>query len=205
MTEEIKSKVHEFASIANECPENLREKCFELLLSHYLNSLYHLKTKKEENKPDPAAQNQSSNLKKDEDKKQDDILEKDIHVKARQFLKKATLSIDSVNELFYKEGNDIKPLYDDLKTTASRESQIRIALLQALKNGLEKGDFEFNGEEVRAECQLRKCYDLANFSAIFNANKDLFDAFEKYSKDSPKIKLSSAGKDKLAEVVKELQ
>lgn len=204
MTEEIKNKVLEFASIANECPENLKEKCFELLLSYYLDSLYGKKLKKEEpikdNEPDRIEDNVQEKV-----KGQDDILEKDIHVKARQLLKKYTLSIDNINQLYYKEDGHFKPLYDDLNTTEAKESQVRIALLQALNNGLEKGDFEFDGEKVRAECQVRKCYDMKNFTTYFNQSKELFDAFEKYSKSEPRIKLSSAGKEKLANLIKELQ
>lgn len=204
MSEEIKKKVLEFTAIANECPENLREKCFELLLSYYLDSLYGKKVKKEKEEKD-GEKNGGEDTTKNQKDKQDDILEKDIHVKARQLLKKYALSIENINELYYKEDGHFKPLYDDLNTTGAKESQIRIALLQALKNGLEKGDFEFDGESVRTECQVRKCYDMTNFTAYFKQSKELFDAFEKYSKDESKIKLSSVGKEKLANLIKELQ
>jgi hypothetical protein len=39
--ENIKNKIQEFTSIAKECPENLQEKCFELLLSKYLDEINH--------------------------------------------------------------------------------------------------------------------------------------------------------------------
>jgi hypothetical protein len=89
-----------------------------------------------------------------EDKKasqQEDIAEADLHVKARQFLKKSSLTIEHINQLFYKEEGNFLPLYDDLKTTKASESQIRIALLHSLLQGMHTGDFEFNGESVRGE------------------------------------------------------
>ena len=96
-------------------------------------------------------------------------------------------------------------MYDDLKTTKASESQIRIALLHSLLKGLHTGDFEFNGESVREEAQVRKCYDQANFAAVFKNNKELFEGFAKYSKTSPIIRLNADGKSKLAEVIKDLQ
>jgi hypothetical protein len=34
--QDLKARVLEFASIAKECPDNLQEKCFELLLTDFL-------------------------------------------------------------------------------------------------------------------------------------------------------------------------
>ena len=72
-------------------------------------------------------------------------------------------------------------------------------------NGMHSGEFEFNGEEVREECQLRKCYDAANFTATFKNRKEFFEDFTKYNKKSPIIYLSSEGKLELAEVIRQLQ
>ena len=72
-------------------------------------------------------------------------------------------------------------------------------------NGMHTGDFEANGESVREEAQVRKCYDAPNFTTHFKNSKELFEGFSKYSKASPMLKLSAAGKAKLAEVIKELQ
>jgi len=204
MPDKIKDKVLEFAAIAKECPENLQLKCFELLLSDYLNQMSAKIEKKREDKkeePSPPSSDDSSKG----DRGQEDILEKDLHVKVRQFLKKSNLAPSHLSQIFYKEDGDLKPLYDDLKTTKAAESQIRIALLQALKNAIATGDFRFDGEEVRTETQARKCYDAPNFAGTFKYNKALFDNFSAYDKSEPKIALSSAGKEKLAEVIQDLQ
>lgn len=207
MSDKIKEKVLEFVSIAKECPENLQEKCFELLFTQYLNQLGN-KTDKtrderlEETQP-PAAPGQAPAERKGFG--QVDIVERDLHVKLKQFLKKNGLTAGNINQIFYKEGDEFKPLYDDLKTVKTAESQIRIALLQALRNAISSGDFQFDGEEVRKETQLRKCYDASNFATTFRTSKLLFDNFDAYDKTRPKITLSTQGKDKLAEIIKDLQ
>jgi hypothetical protein len=207
MAEKLKQKIMEFVALAKECPENLQEKCFELLLADHLDRL-------REKSPGDAQTGKGKKSDDDAEKKdggekktarQEDILETDLHVKARQFIKKVGLTVDHINQLFYKEEGNFLPLYDDLKTTKAAESQIRIALLHSLLNGLHKGDFEFNGESVREEAQVRKCYDAANFTANFKNNKDLFDGFTTYSKTSAIIRLSADGKAKLAEIIKDLQ
>lgn len=199
MVNELKNKVLEIASIAKECPENLQEKCFELLLKDFL--------AKQSSPPEGGAEEQvvEEDLQKGGEFLQEDLSEKDLHVKARKFIQSNKLTMDHINQIFYKEGEKILPLYDDLKTTKATESQLRIAMLQALNNGMHSGEFEFNGEEVREECQLRKCYDAPNFTAIFKNNKEFFEDFTKYNKKSPVIRLSGEGKEALAEVIKELQ
>lgn len=210
----LKEKVLEIAEIAKECPENLQVVCFDLLLRHHLDSL----STKQSNSANPATQapaaavpptpSASADDKKtaieDIVKGQDDISESDLHIKARHFMKKCGISIELLNNLFYKDDGKIAPLYEDLKTTRMAEGQIRITLLQALRNAMSNGEFQASIEEVRAEANIRKCYDKNNFSANFNNNVSLFD-FEKYEKAIQTVKLSEIGRKELAEVIKELQ
>ena len=200
MTNEIEAKVKEFVEIAKTCPQNLQEKCFELLMGKYLEQRYGV----------PAAGTKATMQGADdagggEGAAQEDLAETDLHVKARKFLEKNGLTIGDINQIFYKEGSEVMPLYEDLKSTKVSECQLRIALLLALKSGIQGGAFEFDGEVVREECRARKCYDQANFATIFKNNKELFEGFEKYKKTSPMIQLSGEGKEKLASVVKELK
>ena len=134
-----------------------------------------------------------------------DLAIRDVHVKARKFLEKYGKTIADLNQIFYKEAGELRPLYEDLKTTRTSESQTRIALLHALLSGINAGKFQFDGEEVRKECQVRKCYDAGNFSANFKNSAALFDGFEKYDKQSPVIRLSEAGREALSKVIVELQ
>jgi hypothetical protein len=46
---------------------------------------------------------------------QRDLVLTDLHLKARKFLTEYSISLDDINQLFFIEGEEIKPLYDDLK------------------------------------------------------------------------------------------
>lgn len=209
----LKIKVLEFVNIAKECPENLQVVCFELLLKQYLESL----APKVQIMPDstsafdatglvassPPSEEKSHRI-VDADKRQDDELESILHGKARRFVKKYEITMEELNNLFYLEDGKIAPLYENLETIKMAEGQIKIALLQALKNGLDTGNFETSVEEIRSEAIARKYYDQKNFAVNFKNKASFFD-FGKHEKSITKVKLSEAGRKKLAEVIRELQ
>lgn len=204
----LKDKVLEIAAIAQECPENLQQICFELLLKNAIGVQQPPvpsstpKTEKEaapeQEKKEPKSVVEAAGT------SQDDLSSADLHVKARRLLEKHDLSVDHLNQLFYKDGDELLPLYDDLKTTRTSESQIRITLLQSLLNAIRTGDFQTTVEAVREEASTRKCYDTNNWANNYTNNEALFD-FDKYSRKVKAITLSEQGKAELANVVKELQ
>jgi hypothetical protein len=202
----LKERVLEIAAIAKECPENLQQICFEVLLKHVLapsgtppaSPATDTVSKADEAKPNPKSVVEESA------KHQDDLSIGDLHVKARRFLEKNDLSMDHLNQILYKEGEDILPLYDDLKTNRTAESQVRITLLQCLLNGIKTGEFRTGVETARQEAVTRKCYDKNNWGNNYSNNATLFD-FKKYTKDVQSIALSELGKSELANVIKELQ
>lgn len=209
----LKERVLELAEIAKECPENLQQVCFELLLKHYLESLLTKLPDPPEGTPATSVGSAVASTPKIEEKRpqiedifksQDDLSESDLHIKARHFMKKYGINIDHLNNLFYKDDGKIAPLYEDLKTTRMAEGQVRIALLQALGAGMSIGEFQASVDEIRAEANARKCYDQNNFAKNFSNNAGLFD-FDRYDKSISIVKLSEDGRKELAEVIKELQ
>ncbi len=204
MKHDLKASIKEIAEIASSCPENLQAICFELLLKDLLGQ-----TIKDNQTPQEAVE--KNDIKNKEQKEeietpsQEDFKDSDLHVRTKKFLTDNNLTIKHINQIFYKEGDKVEPLFDDLKTTQLAESQIRISLLQALRNSISTGNLEFNGEHVRSETILRKCYDGNNFTANFKNSKMLFEVFEKYDKKTPTIKLSKEGRSELAKIVSELQ
>jgi len=206
----LKEKVEEFAEIAKALPDNLQVVCFELLLKHFLDGGKQVRGEAKppagEEPPAPTQPRATAPVTPpgQAEAKQEDIKIGDLHVKAKKFLEKQALSIEQINNLFFKEDGQLKPLYDDLKTTRTSESQLRLTLLLALQNALTTGDFEVDIEAVRQECNTHKCYDANNFSNNYNNNKSLFD-FDKYTKASKFVRLSEAGKKELANIIKELQ
>jgi hypothetical protein len=134
---------------------------------------------------------------------QGDIQQSDIHVKVKRFMDKHSVSLEELNLVFYKEGESFLPLFDGLGTTKTSESQIRVALLRCLRSALDSGEFEVAVEDVKTECQQRKCYDVNNWRNNFVNNARLFT--EKFTRDLETLKLSDDGKKELAEVVKQLK
>jgi hypothetical protein len=210
----LKDEVLKLVDIAKECPENLQVVCFELLLRSHLESTLRkgpptpATASEAEIKPPtvlPAAAVESNPvIPAGVQKNAQDIVEPDLHVKVRHFLKKYGITLEQVNNVFYKQDGAFLPLYEDLKTTRMSDSQVRITLLQALGSSFQSGEFQATVETVRQECKDRKCYDGANFAANYTNSSASFD-FEKYDKSVIHVKLSEEGKKSLAELIKELQ
>jgi len=203
---DIKEKVLEIADIAKACPENLQTVCFETLLKHFLAGFETApaKLKKEQlpRQPQGDAESKAENL--EGQTKQEDLRDTDIHVKVKRFMQKEGVTLEQLNNLFFREGDKVLPLFDDLKTTQMKESQIRVALLQCLIRAISTGEFETEVEAVRTECTLRKCYDSPNFTANFRHSRTLFD-FDKFDKKSKSVRLSESGRKELGDLVKKLQ
>jgi hypothetical protein len=202
----LREKVLEAAKVAQECPENLQQICFEILLKHLLAAeakpsktpagRQEDKDKVEKEEPEGVVEESATN--------QDDLSDSDLHVKTRRFLEKYGLTLEHLNQLYYKDGDQILPLYDDLKSTRTSESQVRITLLQCLHSSIQTGDFQTAVEAVREEAQTRKCYDSGNWNNNYSNKAGLFD-FDKYSKKVITISLSEQGKEEIANLIKELQ
>ncbi len=206
---EIKNKVREIAEIAKTCPDNLQVVCFETLLKHYLGSLEQTGQEKTTGMPSTGGTPKetaatTTGTPPTNPVKQDDVKDADLHLKAKRFMEKEDVTLEQINNLFYKEGPDIKPLFDDLKTTRMAESQIRVTLLQCLVAAMLNGEFEASITDVKTECTQRKCLDSSNFTANFRNNGTLFDS-AKIDRRTQTLRLSDAGRKELADLIKELQ
>lgn len=206
---DLRDKVKELAEIATLVPENLQVTCFEVLLRDHLASVSGsgappARQKAAAEAAPPVGTEASEKSFEEAAQAQADVTLADLHIKARKFMEKYGVSISELNNLFYKEGTTIKPLFEDLKTTRMSEAQIRVTLLQALCSALVDGDFTAQVENVRAECRDRKVLDGANFVANYKNNASLFD-FDKYDKGTTALRLSEDGRKELAQIIKELQ
>lgn len=209
--EDLKKEVKKIVDITKECPENFQQACFEILLRDFLESRKRVEGKSKElpispeKKPkDIITKEKTTSASEVTSGQGSDLTWSGLHVKARKFMEKYAISIEQLNQLYYKEGDNILPLFDDLKTTRTSESQVRIALLTALVNALSSGEFEANIEDVRSECQARKCYDVNNWGNNFQNNASLFD-FGKFKKALKSVRLSEDGKKELSKLIEELQ
>ena len=103
-------QVDRVLEIVKKCPDNLREKCFEILLSAALltssASSGSMSVTPESNGDASAAERITSGT---------DIVMADLHQKAKKHVP-AQLTLEEVNRLFYKEDGIFLPLYDAIKS-----------------------------------------------------------------------------------------
>ncbi len=214
MYQQLKSEIKEIIEIVNQCPETLKEKCFELLLENFLSSNSIKNKTRNDSIVDQSNTPLAANAVEVAYAKEiplksgstEEITPKDFHVKIQRFLSSNNIDIAVINQLYYKESGKLMPLYEALKSTKMAECQIRLALLTAFENSFENGNGEmvFNGETIRQRCQDMKCYDGPNFAKNFKISASLFDNWnEKYDKKSD-YSLSLEAKKELAAILTEL-
>lgn len=199
MFEKLEQQLKKIIELVKLCPTNLQEKCFEILLNKLLDNSGAEKVSKNEKPVKESLDKPEEDINKDS-VKEEEIKLTDLHIKAKKLLEQG-LSINDINNAFYKEGEEIKPLFDDLKSSKISESQIKLALIEAFKNGIKTGDFKFDTIIVKQQCEVYKCYDANNFATYFKNRSDLFS--EPYTRNSV-MSLSSEGKKELISVIKAL-
>lgn len=222
---DLKEEIKEIVEIVALVPESLKVMCFEILLKDVL-AKRHAPSEAQVHappvppSPEPkvpkaaAAPTEQAGTESDSTSIPapgvqpkvgggSDITSFDLHMKTKKFMEKGGLTLEHINNVFYKEGGKFELLVTDFGATNMAEGQIRIASMQALQHALVDGDFKTTVSAVREECKIRKCYDLNNFTANFKKNADTFD-FGEWSKDVTELRLSEDGKKVLADVIKKL-
>ena len=191
--EGIKEQIKEISAIAAAVPEEFRQKCFELLMSHLLGG-----PAPTVGPIPPAAWGQ--NL--------PPVLARPGYSGAppmtallAAFVKKIGLSQDQFGRVVgYEHGNVV--FYREPVTDKPAQSQIEWALLLALKNAIVKGAFSVDAEEVRLVCQEKGVFDRRNFYTVFRRYGDYFrNAPEPTGRPQP---LSSKGLTALGALIKTL-
>jgi hypothetical protein len=196
MNEKLKEQINEIITTADTCPELYKVECFKILLSHYLRENICQQSEKEQGNISESEDTKS-------EKGQREIRDSDLDFRFRKYMEKYTITLDKLNQLFYFKDGAFLGMYDNLKTLKAAEFQIRVALLHSMINAMSNGDFEFDGEAVRAECQMRKVHDAKNFATIFKNNARFFTGFDVYKRGTS-IRLSDLGKEELSKVIKDI-
>lgn len=220
---DLKEEIRDIVEIVALVPEPLKAMCFEMLLKDALAKRHGLH-KSPLHAPAPPAQepkaaNAAPSMPLQDDSVKpvsvpapgvqpkvnggSDITMSDLHMKTKKFMEKGGLTLEHINNVFYKEGDRFELLVTDLGATTMSGGQIRIAAIQALQRALTDGEFITTVAAVREECKMRKCYDGANFTTIFKNSAAQFD-FGEWTKDVTELRLSEEGKKALAEVIKNL-
>ena len=134
--EKFRKPIQEIIDFTNTIDEVYREKCFEVLLNHYLL-----------NKTDTKNSHSTSESKNFAPQTNDYPLE------LKTFLEQYTVPEETINKLFLKEKGETKPIYQ-INEKRKAIAQIEIALLAAFENALTtpNGAFEFSMKTARQRC-----------------------------------------------------
>ncbi len=186
--EKLKNEIKVITEIAASVPEAFREKCFEILLNHFLSS--------ETGKPPKQIDKKEYEVPKDTTN-----IETPSLVKA--FMRRRDVSQEQINSLVMIDGEDLHFIKEPSHNEASR-GQNEWALLLALKNGILNNALKTDPEDVRSITQEKGFYNATNFSTNFKKAKYAAYFKEPLEPQGPAQPLSSDGEKALADLIKGL-
>jgi hypothetical protein len=175
--EKLRKPIQDIINFANTVDERYREKCFEVLLNHYL-------SKGVEMKISPLMQEDSA------------FVASDIPAELKKFLQENRISEEAVNKLFSRAGEEVRPIYK-ITETKKALAQIQIALLTALENALiaPNGALEFQMKTARQRCVDYGVYET-EFISNFKNRAGLFTDL-----DNEVVRLTPLGRTELANLL----
>jgi hypothetical protein len=175
--EKLRKPIQDIINFANTVDERYREKCFEVLLNHYL-------SKGVEMKISPLMQEDSA------------FVASDIPAELKKFLQENRISEEAVNKLFSRAGEEVRPIYQ-ITETKKAVAQIQIALLTALENALiaPNGALEFQMKTARQRCVDYGVYET-EFISNFKNRAGLFTDL-----DNEVVRLTPLGRTELANLL----
>ncbi|MBV6814686.1 hypothetical protein ACE15N_21265 [Xanthomonas campestris pv. passiflorae] len=186
MFDDAKPKLQEILELVNLCPENLQEKCFELLLSAYLDS-------KATKAPVflPASQQilstQVGEINQENNSGSNGVPEL-IKTRFNSLVSRTKVSAAKAVELFDFNVDPFTYHGVSVPGSSNREKMRNVALLLALKSYLISANWDADWKEFRVMCMDHNCWDQGN---VFSAMKHEW--FKKAS-SSEGIVLSPSGR-----------
>jgi hypothetical protein len=165
----LKEQIREISAISATVPEEFRQKCFELLMSHLLTangiapSSVALPPAWTASAPLPITSSFGYSG------------APPMTALLAAFMKKMGLTHEQFGRVIgYLHGNVV--FYREPAAERTAQVQMEWALLLALKNAIVKGAFAVDAEEVRLVCQEKGVFDRRNFYTTFRRHGDYFRA-----------------------------
>lgn len=189
--EELKKEIKEILELVKVCPQNLQEKCFEVLLN------YALSVKGGHSTPTPSkvptADIPDANIQE---------VPPEVKKRIRAFAGSHQLSEAEIYKVFnVEETGNVSIEATDLKAKKISQQQRRLALLIGVKHQFTEGSFDIPKDELREACVTYSAYDAANFVQNLKNMKEIFAGFKP---NATTYKLSPMGKSQAASLIKEL-
>lgn len=181
MFEQLKKQLNEIVEVANQCPEAYRERCFSILLEHFLTSQEKPKA------PSGAFPKITS-----------EAFLREWPIEFSRFIEEHKLT-ETVSRVFHLEEGKCEIIVKDLNTKKKATGQVRLALLLGVKHMAEEGLPNVPNEDLRQLCSSHALFDTANFASIMKKNKNLF-----LSIKGKGWKLTKPGENEAGAIIKEL-
>lgn len=194
MYDQLKEELPHILALVDQVPAPFKDRCFELLLTHFLNSI-----QTSSGRADTIADSVSPSTVPSSVR----TAPKDLvpPAKVRAFLSRHGLSPDVIERVVIIEGDEVHFIREPSIANNS-QGQISWALLLALRNALMGNDFLVDPETVRSMCIDKGCYDKGNFAAYFKRKASLFRGPMNLQGDPQR--LSPDGERELADVIRAL-
>jgi len=191
--DELKVQIKEISAIAAAVPEEFRQKCFELLMTHLLGG----GSGTPPTLPIPVGSGVPFSLPASLGYSGPPPMTSLLHA----FINKIGLASEQFNRVVgYMHGNVI--FYREPDTAKAAQAQIDWALLLALKNAITRGSFLVDPEEVRLACQEKGVFERRTFYTNFRKHAVYFRSPpEPAGKPQP---LSNKGIAALGDLVRQL-
>ena len=196
----LKAEIREIIELVKTVPESLQLRTLELLLQDTLNRAEGKEPRKEhEPEPEPEEPETPENRPPARRGGASGLEVGTLPMRVKAFMKKHGITANQLDAIFHIEGKQYTPIWS-LKTTKFSAAQVQIALLQSLQRALTSGEFSFDREDVRKECEERGSYSKVNFKANFQNNKQYFSRLDKEGL----VSLTDEGMNALAKTVTQL-
>lgn len=193
----LKDEIKEIANIATNVPEQFREKCFEILLTHLVAPAY------QKRKPAGAEMPDEGETPESDKPKPDGETPMRLPAAVKAFMKRTGITADDLAKVVYFEDEELHFLSEPSTKTISR-GQIEWGLLLAIRNAITGKGFEVDPEDLRSMCQEKGYYDSGNFWKAFKSSKNKAFFNGEFEAQGDTRKLTAAGQDELANVLRNL-
>jgi hypothetical protein len=199
MRAELKAEVQEIVEVVKTVPQELQARAFDLLLQDAIERHSGRKVQSRRENGGEEDEKKPSATPGRHPRPSGDIDPDALPMRVKAFMKRTKVTAPQIAALFHIEADQFEPIWT-IKGAKVSKAQVQVALLQSLHRALTSGEFSFDREEVRTECENKKTYDKTNFKANFRNNGKLFSGLEKEGL----VGLTDEGMTALANLIVEL-
>jgi hypothetical protein len=196
----LRAEIQEIVEVVKTVPEPLQLRAFELLLQDAIDrSAGRKRTQQRDNDEEEELEEKPTGQRKKQERESEVLDPNTLPMRVKAFMKRTEVTAPQIEKLFHIEGKQYEPIWT-VKVTKFSKAQVQIALLQSLQRALTSGEFSFDREEVRTECENRRSYDKKNFKVNFRNSRKYFSGLEK----DGLVSLTDDGMTALAGLITEL-